>query len=711
MAASIPSEPRTDDRVYVFRDLRLDLAQRVLLRDGVPVLRAVAGRTPKPLHVLMVLAEAEGQAVTKENLLETVWDNEPVSEEALPFIVNQLRKALKPHDGHLLVETVPRVGYRLGGSWEPPKKKTPDPAAGEPAHASGPSIENAPWRDLRARTLLALLALVVIAALVTIGSRWWPRPAPRVFYTQLTFDGLRKEGPLLTDGERIYFTQQTPEGDRLVSIPAGGGDATPVSTPLGNTARAVDIALNHRSLLLIKPGNVASAWAAWQWEIGASIAHRISDLPVTDAAWQPDRETVLLATADRLTLIRSGTQTASIRIPGIVNRIRWSPNGKTARIFTNDPATEQFSTWEMDSANTAGPLKPSAAAINGAPDGTWTSDGRYFVFATNPVGELGWHREGPETIGRGSKSSGILTSGGQTWSEPARGPSGNRILAFGKKLRGELVRFGSDGGFEPFLHGIPAMELDFSRDGRQLVYSRFPDHTLWVARPDGTDARPLTDAAIESHQPHFSPDGRTIAFMGQRQNDLWRIYSLRIGAGLPEPIVSEKEDQGVPTWSADGKFVVFGDLLNRKDKSAMALHRLDVEKKTVTTLPGTSGLWTPRWSPDGRYIAALTADSKVLMLYDVRLETWVELAQFEYFDNPTWSQDGRYIYGNEVGNNAIREGLYRVRLKDHFVEKIADLAGFPWALQAWVGVTPSGIPIGLHGVVMQDVYALDCDFP
>ena len=315
--------------------------------------------------------------------------------------------------------------------------------------------------------------------------------------------------------------------------------------------------------------------------------------------------------------------------------------------------------------------------------------------------------EGPAAIGGSSQASGILTAGSQTWSEPARSPSGNRIIALGEKLRAELVRFGSDGGFEPFLNGIPAMELDFSRDGRQLVYTRFHDSTLWLARPDGSDARRLTDATIESRQPHFSPDGRTVAFMGRRPNDIWRIYSKQIGAGRAEPMVSDKEDQGVPTWSADGKFIVFGELLNRKDKSAVALHLLDLENKTLKTLPETRGLWTPRWSPDGRYIAALTTDSKALMLFDVRRETWVKLAQFGYLEDPTWTQDGPYIYGRDASN----EQLYRVRLKDRSVEQVANLTGFSWPNQSWFGLTPSGLPIGLHGLILQDVYALDCEFP
>jgi Tol biopolymer transport system component len=292
-----------------------------------------------------------------------------------------------------------------------------------------------------------------------------------------------------------------------------------------------------------------------------------------------------------------------------------------------------------------------------------------------------------------------------TWFWPSATHSPNQIYALGERLRAELVRFLPDGGFTTFLNGIPALELDYSRDGNQLVYTKFPDFTLWVSRPDGSNARQLTDAAIESRQPHFAPDGKSIAFMGHRPNDLWRIFSISVKGGTPEPLVVDKEDQGVPTWSEDGKFLVYGERLTSKARSAMALHVVDVGKRTVTILPGSQGLWTARWSPDGRYIAALTTDSKSLMLLDVRSNSWRKLGDFRYFENPIWTFEGDYILGQDGAH------LYRVQVKSGLAEELADLKGFDVARDGWIGVTPKGIPIALHGITLEDIYALDCDFP
>jgi hypothetical protein len=46
----------------------------------------------------------------------------------------------------------------------------------------------------------------------------------------------------------------------------------------------------------------------------------------------------------------------------------------------------------------------------------------------------------------------------------------------------------------------------------------------------------------------------------------------------------------------------------------------------ITQVPGSDGLFSPRWSSDGRYIAALSLDQRWLLLYDVTTHAWQTLA-------------------------------------------------------------------------------------
>ena len=55
----------------------------------------------------------------------------------------------------------------------------------------------------------------------------------------------------------------------------------------------------------------------------------------------------------------------------------------------------------------------------------------------------------------------------------------------------------------------------------------------------------------------------------------------------------------------------------------MDISLLDLNTHQLSTIPGSSGLFSPRWSPDGRYLAALSSDFKNLMLYDFHEQKWV----------------------------------------------------------------------------------------
>ena len=94
-------------RLYEFGNFRLDLTEKVLLRDGksVPV-------TPKVFETLCVLVERAGHLVEKDELMQKLWQDRFVAESNLTFNIKMLRKALgdsasKP----VFIETVPRRGY------------------------------------------------------------------------------------------------------------------------------------------------------------------------------------------------------------------------------------------------------------------------------------------------------------------------------------------------------------------------------------------------------------------------------------------------------------------------------------------------------------------------------------------------------------------------------------------------------------------------
>lgn len=73
---------------------------------------AVAVET-KPLELLHELLLRAGEVVTKDELLDAVWPGISVVEASLPTAISKLRRALDDRDSRI-IETVPRIGYRLG---------------------------------------------------------------------------------------------------------------------------------------------------------------------------------------------------------------------------------------------------------------------------------------------------------------------------------------------------------------------------------------------------------------------------------------------------------------------------------------------------------------------------------------------------------------------------------------------------------------------
>src|SRR5262245_48726276 len=95
--------------LYDFGPFRLDLAERVLFRDGQPI-----SLTPKAYDLLVALVERYGRVVEKEELMRVVWPETIVEEGNLTHHISVLRKVLGESAGERpYIETIPRRGYRF----------------------------------------------------------------------------------------------------------------------------------------------------------------------------------------------------------------------------------------------------------------------------------------------------------------------------------------------------------------------------------------------------------------------------------------------------------------------------------------------------------------------------------------------------------------------------------------------------------------------
>jgi hypothetical protein len=85
-------------------------------------------------------------------------------------------------------------------------------------------------------------------------------------------------------------------------------------------------------------------------------------------------------------------------------------------------------------------------------------------------------------------------------------------------------------------------------------------------------------------------------------------------------------------------------------------------------MQGTAGLFSPRWSPDGRSVVAMHADFKGMSVWDVTQSDWKPLFTHD-IDNPFWSLDSEWIYFN----GHYDANLWRARVRDGKVQKVREI--------------------------------------
>jgi Tol biopolymer transport system component len=227
---------------------------------------------------------------------------------------------------------------------------------------------------------------------------------------------------------------------------------------------------------------------------------------------------------------------------------------------------------------------------------------------------------------------------------------------------------------------------------------------------DGSERLQLTFSPLQAFQPYWSPDGKSIAFMGQGPGKPWQVYVVPADGGTPRMLSPGDRNYGDPSWSPDGSSLAFGKLPFAEPDNAGGIFILDLKTNQTTKLPDSERVFAPRWSPDGRYIAVQTSDSQKQLLFDLQTRKWEELTSGIYAGYPNWSRDGKYVYfDSEVGD---RTGFYRVRLSDRKLERLVDFKNIRRAvgsLGSWGGLSPDDSPLLLRDTSTQEIYALDVD--
>ncbi len=161
---------------YVFGDFRIDFAAFQLWRGNQAI-----SLTPKGFDTLALLIKNRDRAVSKEELLHTIWPGSTVTEDSLTQVISALRKALGDDTAHpTLISTLARRGYRfiapvIGVPAEhPPADAEPRAAAGfapAPSPAEPPAVSESRRNEAAPRPVAVQAGPSERTPVVVEGSR------------------------------------------------------------------------------------------------------------------------------------------------------------------------------------------------------------------------------------------------------------------------------------------------------------------------------------------------------------------------------------------------------------------------------------------------------------------------------------------------------------------------------------------------------------
>jgi Tol biopolymer transport system component len=532
---------------------------------------------------------------------------------------------------------------------------------------------------------------------------------------QLTDDGEGKDefATIETDGSRVYFTEKYAGSFRLAQVAASGGQAAPVTTQIPAPYRA-SMAPDLSGLLVSE--NLIGRHPVWFQPLPAGDPRRLGNLQAQGAVFSPEGKQIFYTNGSSLYIAdQDGANAHKIaELPGESYWPAVSPDGKKVRVTVL--GENDTSLWEVGSdGNGVHRLPNLGADFSYVGYGRWTPDGRYFVFQRSGEGRTDvWAIS--EKLGYLSRSISIptqLTNGPLSCSLPTPSRDGKQIFARCAKLRGELVRYDRKSEqFVPFLGGISATDVVYSRNGEWLVYLSYPDRSLWRMRADGRDRLRLTYPPMSAWAPHISPDGTKVAFAGAGPGSKHSIYIVGIAGGPLQRIVDEAADPLNPYWSPDGNSLAFEGRLpgmHRLEQNSSEIRVVDLASGNVSVIPQSRGRSWPVWTSQDTLVAD-TEDGSKLLRYDFKTQTWSDLAAGPFSD---WdSTDGKYVYCATM--EPAPPAAVRIRVSDGQIEQLADLTELRRIVtygSKELSLTPDGELLFTRDIGTQEIYALNIRWP
>ena len=633
-------------------------ATKDLLRFGVFELDPSAGELRKhgfriklqdqPFAVLLMLLERPGQLVTKEELQQRLWSADTFVEfdKGIYNAMKRLRETLGDEaETPRYIETIPKRGYRflaevykIGSNassvpLEPPSLKLGPSSINLERRTIGSSVGtgNPPAKRVWLSVGATLLALLCGIGIWRYSRNRSEAPQPPIEIVPLAgLSGFESEAAFSPDGNQVAFALHVSKNSGIYTTTVGSEkslrltsdshDCCPKWSPDGRQVAFSRFAKDGFDFYVIPAsGGTEHRLSSWPPE-----GHQISKVPKWRAIvrcfdWSPDGKVLAFSNnqADEthswialLSLVDATVRPlTSPPSPNVDYAPAFSPDGSTVAFIRGIAAGVVEDLYVVPAAGGTPKRLTFDKAFMDAPP-AWTPDGRDIVFTSM--------RGGSSALWRISASGGTpqpVPGVGAGASLPAISSKGHQLVyQQSSRLRLNIWRL----NLRDLKHsqGPPVIVISekgastrphFSPDGKRIAFEsdRLGYSEIWACDSDGTHCGQLTSLHGVAGAARWSPDGQYIAFE-YRPKEHSEIYLLEMRTGVPRMLTTlPGADNGGPNWSRDGKWIYF---YSDRGGGSFQLWRVKVDGGPPVQVTKNGGVFASE-SADGRSLYYLKFES------------------------------------------------------------------------------------------------------
>jgi Tol biopolymer transport system component/DNA-binding winged helix-turn-helix (wHTH) protein len=552
----------------------------------------------QPFAVLLILLERPGQLVTKEELQQRLWSADTFVEfdKGIYNAMKRLRETLGDEaETPRYIETIPKRGYRFLAEVHKIGSNASSVPLEPPSPKLGPSNINQEQRtigspvgtgNVPAKRVWLSVGATLLALLCGIGIWRYSRnrseaPLPPIEIVPLVgLAGFEADAAFSPDGNHVAFGLYESKDSGIYTTAVGSEKSLRLTSDVHDCCPRWSP--DGRQIAFSR--FFGDGYDFYVIPASGGTEHRLSSWPA------------------------EGHQIPTVpRFRTIVRCFDWSPDGKVLA-FTNSQADETHSWIALLSLvdSTVRPLtSPPSPNIDYAP--AFSPDGSTVAFIRGiPAGVV----EDLYLVPAAGGTPKRLTFD-NAWinSPPAWTPDGRDVVF--TSMRGgswALWRIPASGGTPQPVSGVgvDAVLPSISLKGNQLVYQQISsgDQNIWrlnlrdEKHPQGQPATAISGKG-GSGRPHFSPDGKKIAFESSRlgYSEIWACDSDGTHCGQ---LTSLHGVAGAARWSPDGQYIAF-EYRPREHSEIYLLEMRTGVPRMLTTLPGADN-GGPNWSRDGKWI-------------------------------------------------------------------------------------------------------------